>query len=48
MVCECGCGCPCCTPVSEIERDPDELRRRLEEQREGIERQLRELETAKA
>lgn len=48
MACECGCGCPCCTPVSEIKRDPEELRRILQEQREEIERRLRKLEPAKA
>jgi hypothetical protein len=44
MACECGCGCPCCAPIGEIERDPDELRRILEEQRDEIERQLKDLE----
>ena len=48
MACECGCGCSCCAPVVELKRDPGELRSMLEEQKQEIERQLKELEPVEA
>ena len=44
MACNCGCACG---PAAESKQGPEERRRLLEEQKAEIERQLRELETAK-